>query len=71
MKTIYLVRHSAPFVEIDNYEDFKSVSWNEYNRNMILSSEGEEKAKKLCDIEEFKDIDAIYSADSFRAIGTG
>ena len=70
MKTIYLIRHSAPFVEIDNYEDFKSVSWNEYNRNMILSSEGEEKAKKLCDIEEFKDIDAIYSADSFRAIGT-
>jgi broad specificity phosphatase PhoE len=70
MKTIYLVRHSAPFVEIDNYEDFKSVSWNEYNRNMILSSEGEEKAKKLCDIEEFKDIYAIYSADSFRAIGT-
>ena len=47
MKIIYLVRHSAPFVEIDNYEDFKSVSWNEYNRNMILSSEGEEKAKKL------------------------
>ena len=70
MKTIYLVRHSAPFVEIDNYDDFKSVSWNEYNRNMILSSEGEEKAKKLCDIEEFKDIDAIYSADSFRTIGT-
>ena len=70
MKTIYLIRHSAPFVEIDNYEDFKSVSWNEYNRNMILSSEGEEKAKKLCDIEEFKDIDVIYSADSFRAIGT-
>ena len=70
MKTFYLIRHSAPFVEIENYEDYKSVSWNDYNRNIILSSEGEEKAKKLCDINEIKDLDAVYSADSFRAIGT-
>lgn len=70
MKTIYLIRHSAPFVEIENYDDYKNVPWNDYNRNMILSSEGEEKAKKLCNIDELKHLDAVYSADSFRAIGT-
>ena len=70
MKTIYLIRHSAPFIEIENYEDYKNVTWSDYNRNMILSSEGEEKAKKLCELDELKNLDAIYAADSFRAIGT-
>ena len=70
MKTIYLIRHSAPFVEIENYDDYKNVPWNDYNRIMILSSEGEENAKKLCNIDELKHLDALYSADSFRAIGT-
>ena len=70
MKTIYLIRHSAPFVEIENYDDYKNVPWSDYNRNMILSNEGEEKAKKLCKIDELKHLDAVYSADSFRAIGT-
>ena len=70
MKTIYLIRHSAPFVEIENYDDYKNVPWNDYNRNMILSSEGEENAKKLCELEDFKNIDSVYAADSYRAIGT-
>lgn len=70
MKTIYLIRHSAPFVEIENYIDYKNVPWSDYNRNMILSSKGEDNAKKLCDVDELKQLDAIYSADSFRAIGT-
>ena len=70
MKTIYLIRHSAPFVEIENYDDYKNVPWSDYNRNMILSREGEENAKKLCNIDELKHLDALYSADSFRAIGT-
>ena len=70
MKTIYLIRHSAPFIEIENYKDYKSVNWKDYNRNMILSIEGEEKAKKLCRVDELKDLDEIYSADSYRAIGT-
>ena len=51
MKYIYLIRHSSPFVEIENYNDYKNVLWDEYNKNMILSVEGEEKAKKLCDIK--------------------
>ena len=70
MKTIYLIRHSAPFIDIDNYKDYKNVSWDDYNRNMILSPLGEENAKKLCDIEELKNIDSIYASDSYRAIGT-
>lgn len=70
MKTIYLIRHSAPFVEYENYPDHKTAPWKDYNRNMILSCEGEENAKKLCNLEELKNLDVIYSADSFRAIGT-
>ena len=41
MKTIYLIRHSAPFVEIDNYVDNDNVLWLEFNKNMILSPQGE------------------------------
>lgn len=70
MKTIYLIRHSAPFVEYENYPDHKTAPWKDYNRNMILSPEGEENAKKLCSVEELNNLDEIYSADSYRAIGT-
>lgn len=70
MKTIYLIRHSAPFVEFENYSDYKNSLWADCNRNMILSSEGEEKAKRLCDLDDMKNLDTLYSADSYRAIGT-
>ncbi len=29
MKTIFLIRHSAPFVEIDNYANNDNVLWTE------------------------------------------
>ena len=67
MKTIYLIRHSGPFVEIENYDKEK---WDDFNRNMILSSIGEEKAKKLCNINELHNIKDIYSSASARAIAT-
>ena len=70
MKTIYLIRHSAPFIEIENYKNNENIKWNEVNRNMILSVKGEENAKKLCEIEELKSIDEIYASNSARAIGT-
>lgn len=70
MKEIYLIRHSAPFVEIENYDDYKNVNWEEYNRNMILSVEGEKRAEKLQEINELKDIKEIYSSNSCRAIAT-
>jgi len=70
MTTIYFIRHSAPFVEFENYNDYTNVSWAEYNKNMILSVKGEENAKKLCNVEELQNVDEIYASNSFRAIGT-
>lgn len=70
MKTIYLVRHSGPYIEIDNYSDYKNVLWETYNKNMILNVAGEKKAEKLSFINELKDIDEIYVSDSARAIAT-
>ena len=67
---IYLIRHSGPFVEIENYSDYENVKWNEYNTNMILSVEGEKRAEELTQINELKDIKNIYSSNSFRAIST-
>ncbi|MBR6949243.1 MAG: histidine phosphatase family protein [Bacilli bacterium] len=69
-KTIYLIRHSSPFIEIDNYSDYNNVSWHDYNRNMILSVLGEKKASELIKIDELNGIKDIYSSDSFRAIAT-
>lgn len=70
MKNIYLIRHSAPFVDIDNYSDYENVLWDEYNKNMILSVEGEENAKKLCNIKDLQNISEVYASNSFRAIAT-
>ncbi len=70
MKIIYLIRHSGPFVNIDNYNDYFNISWNIYNKNMILNTEGENKAKELSNNNEFVNTDEIYSADSARAIAT-
>lgn len=70
MKTIYLIKHSSPFVDIKNYEDYENVLWEDYNRNMILSVEGEEKAESLCNIAELNNIDRIFTSNSVRAIAT-
>ncbi|MEG1009333.1 MAG: histidine phosphatase family protein [Clostridia bacterium] len=69
-KYIYLIRHSAPFLEINNYSDYKNVLWDDYNRNMILSIDGEINAQKMAQIKELKNYDELYASDSFRAIGT-
>lgn len=70
MKTIYLIRHSAPFVEIENYDNNDEILWSEFNRNMILSPKGEENARKLCEVDELKNIQALYASNSPRAIQT-
>lgn len=41
MQEIYLIRHSAPFVELDNADQ----PWDEINRNMVLSVKGEKMQK--------------------------
>ena len=70
MKTIYLIKHSGPFVNIKNYEDYENVLWEDYNRNMILSTEGEKRAEELCNIEELDNVDRIFTSNSVRAIAT-
>ncbi len=66
-KEIYLIRHSGPFVELNNIENLKFELQSE---RIILSVEGEKKAEKLSDLNEFKNTDVIYSSNSNRAIAT-
>lgn len=70
MKTIYLIKHSGPFVDIKNYEDYENVLWEDYNRNMILSVDGEKRAEKLCEIKELNNVERIFASDSVRAIAS-
>ena len=70
LKIIYLIKHSGPFVNIKNYEDYENVLWEDYNRNMILSAEGEKRAEELCNIEELDNVDRIFTSNSVRAIAT-
>ena len=69
-KEVYLVRHSGPFIEIKDYKDYKNVPWKDYNRNMILSIEGEKNASKLCNVDAFKGIKDVFVSDSARSIST-
>lgn len=64
---IYLIRHSTPFIPLNNYED---VPWADFNRNMMLSVEGEKRAEKMSKGKELRNISAVYCTDSARAIAT-
>ena len=68
MTALYLIRHSSQLREngINNIED-DSQSINE---KIILSVEGEEKAKKLSEIEELNNIDLLWSSSYVRAKAT-
>lgn len=57
-------------MNIKNYEDYEYVLWEDYNRNMILSTEGEKRAEELCNIEELDNVDRIFTSNSVRAIAT-
>lgn len=68
MTTVYLIRHSEKLrntVNINNSDSFQ-IS----NEKIVLSSKGEEKAKRLSEINEMKDIDAVFSSTYTRAIST-
>lgn len=60
MTTIYLIRHS---------ESLKSNN-KSINEEIPLSDRGEDLAKNLSDLNEFKNIDLIYSSEYKRAIST-
>jgi 2,3-bisphosphoglycerate-dependent phosphoglycerate mutase len=66
-KVIYLIRHSGPFVKINDYEN---LPFEEQSKNMILSVEAEKKAEIVSKISELKNLDAIYCSNSSRAIET-
>lgn len=68
MTIIYLIRHSMQLREngINNsFDDLQMI-----NEKIILSVEGEEKAKTLSELDELQNIDIIYSSGYVRAKGT-
>ena len=65
---VYLVRHSET-LKIDgikNIEEDNQIS----NEKIILSVEGENKARELSQREELNNIDVIWSSNYVRAIST-
>ena len=68
MTTLYLIRHSEQLREngVNNIEDNSQI----INEKIILSVEGEEKAKKISEIEELNNIDILWSSSYVRAKAT-
>ena len=66
-KTVYLIRHSGPFVDLGNIDN---VPFELQSERMILSVDAEKKAQNLSEDIKFNDVDQIYSANSNRAIAT-
>lgn len=67
MTTIYLIRHSKP-LKVNN--DLNSDNLQIQNEKSCLSLEGEKIAKEKLSIDEFDNIDIIYSSNYVRAIQT-
>ena len=62
---IYLIRHSQQ-LKIQNNEEDSQIA----NEKIILSVEGENRARKLAEIEELQGIDVLWSSNYTRAIAT-
>ena len=62
---IYLIRHSEQ-LKIQNNEEDSQIA----NEKIILSVEGENRARKLAEIEELQGIDVLWSSNYTRAIAT-
>lgn len=67
---LYLIRHSEGCSKsvIKNIQN--SDSFQENNEKSILSVVGEEKARQLSELEELKNIDAVYSSNYVRCLAT-
>lgn len=65
---IYLIRHSEQ-LKIDN-KVVKNENSQIENEKIILSVEGENKAKKISELEELKDINILWCSNYVRAIAT-
>ncbi len=70
MTTVYLIRHSVRLPK-DMIESYNTTQ-NEVllNEKIILSTEGEERAKILCSQDELKNIDVVYCSNMVRTIQT-
>lgn len=65
---IFLIRHSEQYRDYEYKDDVENE--RKKNKKIILSVEGEEKAKIFAKKEELKDIHVLYSSDFVRAIAT-
>lgn len=65
---IYLIRHSEQLKMNNRYLSGEDEQIK--NEKIILSIEGERKAKELSKREELKNIDVLYSSNYVRAIAT-
>ena len=65
---VYLIRHSEQL----KINGIKNIDENDQinNEKIILSVEGENKARKLSERKEFNNIDIIWSSNYVRAIAT-
>lgn len=67
--TIYLIRHSEPFkVHRGNVKTNETILIE--NEKSPLSINGEKIAEKFSNIEEFKNLDVVYSSNYVRAMST-
>ena len=69
MTTIYLLRHSESFKSLQGEMKLKD-SVQIINEKNPLSVDGEKLAEKVAGIDEFKNLDAVYSSDYVRAMAT-
>lgn len=65
---VYLIRHSEQLKikGIKNIEEDNQIN----NEKIVLSVEGEDKARQLSEREELNNIDVIWSSNYVRAIST-
>ena len=65
---IYLIRHSEQLRLENKNEDYETSQIA--NEKIILSVQGEQKAKELSKLEQLKNIDVLYSSNYVRTIAT-
>ena len=65
---IYLIRHSEQYRDYIYNSDLENE--RERNKKIILSVNGEEKARELSKIKELNEIDILFSSDYARAMAT-
>ena len=68
MTTIYLMRHSIVFKDINNHYNNESLQLQ--NEKMPLSVEGEELASNISKESELQNIDVVISSNYVRAMAT-